>query len=218
MRHRWLGIVLLVGGMALPSCAQQAPPGNTQGAPSAGNEQASPSRLPALSLTLPDRSVKPDAQARQILAAAKTVALVIVGEPATTKEISGRTIRITEHGGIRRKVDAEKARREVEKVLKEWGRLTLEEDPVKADLVLAVAETSVPPSGFSRAFANQTQYRLRTTLAVFRGGPELGSKDKALWANTASENAFSALASTPTTSLTKRFRSDVEAYAKTAKE
>ncbi len=213
MKHYWLGIVLLVGGMALSSCAQQAPPGNAQGAASAGPEGG-----PALTLTLPDRSVKPDAQARQMLAAAKTIALLIMGEPATTTEISGRTVRITEHGGIRRKVDPEKARREVEKVLKEWGRLTLEEDPARADLVLAVAETSVPPSGFSRAFANQTQYRLRTTVAVFRGGPELSSTDKALWANTASENAFSALASTPTTSLTKKFRSDVEAYAKKAKE
>jgi hypothetical protein len=126
-----------------------------------------------------------------------------------------RTIAVTEHGGIRRGVNPEKARRDMEDVLKEWGRLALQSDCARADIVLALVETSVPPSGFSRAVVQDNHYRLRSTLAVFQGGPGFASYGgKVLWANSASENAFSALATTPTSSLVKKFRKDVESLDK----
>ncbi len=214
MTVKRIPLLLLLAGLGLGLSGQdnKNPPSQSGiQPPEQANVVASPRTL-----NMPSKAVKPDKDAQLAILSAKTVALLVVGDPAVTfVSKDKRTIVVTEHGGIRRSVDPQKARREMENVLKEWGRFAFETDVAKADLVLALAETSVPPSTFTQLVVKDNQYRLRSILVVFRGGPNLGTQDdKPLWASAASENAFSALATTPTTSLTKKFRSDVESLEK----
>jgi hypothetical protein len=161
--------------------------------------------------TRPEKAVKPDAQAIAALLAAKTVA--IVGIDAAVLEITSidrekHTITAVKRGGIRRGVDAEKARKSVEEMVTDWGRFTAVASPAEADLVLVVFEDSVPPSGFSKG-TGDAKYRLRDILAVFRGG-EPSPAAQPLWADVSTESTFGALTGSSAGKVAKKLRDDVE--------
>jgi hypothetical protein len=108
-------------------------------------DQASTGRQAAY--TRPEKAVKPDAQAIEALLAAKTIAIVGLDVARREVTIDEKTITVTVRGGIRRRVDAEKARESVEEMVREWGHFTAVDSPAEADLVLVIFEDSVPPSG-----------------------------------------------------------------------
>lgn len=159
----------------------------------------------------PEKAVKPDAQAVAALLAAKTV--TIVGIDASVLEITSvdpktKTITAVRRGGIRRGVDAEKARTSVDEMIREWGRFTAVESPADADLVLVIFEDTVAPSGFSRT-TGDTKHRLRDTLAVFRGG-EPSPAGQPLWADVSTESTFGVLSGSSAGKVAKKLREDVE--------
>jgi hypothetical protein len=166
-----------------------------------------PAASHAQTLTLPDKPVKLDARNSDLVLAARTVAIVAAGratmEIASAGPNSGRATLVI-HDGIRRRVDADKAKREVQKVIQDWGRFTLTDDLEKADLVLAIAESTVPASSFSQ-MTGDTGHRLRDTLGVFaRGVPE------PIWVDTATENTFGALTGSAAAKVAGKFRRAIE--------
>ena len=111
-------------------------------------------------------------------------------------------------GGIRRGVDAEKARKSVEEMVRDWGRFAIVASPAEADLVLVIFEDSVPLSGFSTG-TGDTKNRLRDILAVFRGG-EPSPTAQPLWADVSTESTLGALSGSSAGKVAKKLRDDVE--------
>jgi hypothetical protein len=162
----------------------------------------------AQTLTLPAKSVKLDRRGAELALAATVVAIVATGRPTIeigpTDPKTGRATLLI-HDGVRRRVDGGKAKEEVQKVLQDWGRFTLTDDLDKADLILAIAERTVPASSFSQ-MAGDTSHRLRDTLGVFaRGVPE------PIWVDTATENTFGALTGSAASKVAEKFRRALEA-------
>jgi len=169
---------------------------------------------------VPSEPIKLETEAsKQALLAAKKVAVIAFAKPAiTVEQRSRREIRVTEHGGIKRKVDVNKAKNELERTLKKWGRFTLVAQSADADLVFVIFDESVPPSGFTRAIVKDTQYRLKDTVAVFKGGSQEDSKRQALWMHADSETAFSALGGSLSDGIVSQLRKEVEEAEKTTKK
>jgi hypothetical protein len=166
-----------------------------------------PTAALAQTLTLPDKPVKLDARGSDLVVTARTVAVVATGSP--TMEITsvdpntGRATLVI-HDGIRRRVDGDKAKQEVQEVIRDWGRFTLTDDLERADLILAIAESTVPASTLSQ-MAGDTTHRLRDTLGVFaRGVPE------PIWVNTATENTLGALTGSAAGKVAEKFRRAME--------
>jgi len=162
--------------------------------------------------TRPEKAVRPDAQAIDALLAAKTVAIVGLDVAKREVTIDEKTVRVTVRGGIRRRVDAEEARKSVEEMVRGWGRFMAVDSPVDADLVLVIFEDSVPPSGFSKT-TGDTKNRLRDTLAVFRGG-EPSPAARPLWADISTESTFGVLSGGSAAKVANKLREDVEKFSK----
>ena len=164
----------------------------------------------AQTLTLPSKAVKFDAQGTQIALVARTVAVVATGRPrmeiAPAGEKDGRATLVI-HGGIRRRVDGDQAKQEVQKVIEQWGRFTLTDDLERADLILAIAEDTVPARGFSQ-MAGDTSHRLRDTLGVFARGVR-----EPIWVDTVTENTFGALTGAAASKVAEKFQQALEAAA-----
>ena len=170
------------------------------------NNQA-PTGTPS-AYTRPEKAVKPDAQATAALLAAKTVAIIGMDVARREVTIAEKTITVTVRGGIRRRVDAEQARKSVEEMVGDWGRFTVVDAPGGADLVLVIFEDSVPPSGFSKT-TGDTKNRLRDTLAVFRGG-EPSPAAQPLWADISTESTLGVLSGSSAGKVARKLREDVE--------
>jgi hypothetical protein len=166
-----------------------------------------PAAAPAQTLTLPDKPVKLDARVLDLVLAARTVAIVAAGRPTmeiTSADTNSGRATLVIHDGIRRRVDGDKARAEVQKVIQDWGRFTLIDDLEKADLILAIAESTVPASNLSQ-MAGDTKHRLRDTLGVFARGVA-----EPIWVDTATENTFGALTGSAAGKVAGKFRSAIE--------
>ena len=170
------------------------------------NDQPSTDRQAAY--TRPEKAIKPDAQAIETLLAARTVAIVGLDVARREVAIDEKTVTVTVRGGIRRGVDAEKARESVEEMVREWGRFTAVDSPAEADLVFVIFEDSVPPSGFSKG-TGDTKNRLRDTLAVYRGG-EPSPVAQPLWADVSTESTFGVLSGSSAGKVAKKLREDIE--------
>jgi hypothetical protein len=158
--------------------------------------------------TRPEKAVKPDAQGIAALLAARTVAIVGLDVARREVTIDEKTVTVTVPGGIRRRVDADKARTSVEEMVRDWGRFAAVESPADADLVLVIFEDSVAPSGFSKR-TGDTKNRLRDTLAVFRGG-EPSPAAEPLWADVSTESTFGVLSGSSAGKVANKLREDVE--------
>jgi hypothetical protein len=164
--------------------------------------------------TLPSKAVKLDQRGMEIVLAARTVAIIATGHP--TMEIApadGKNGRATlvVHGGIRRRVDGDKAKQEVQKVIEQWGRFTLTDDLERADLILAIAEYTVPSSALSQ-MAGDTSHRLRDTLGVFARGAR-----EPIWVDTVTENTFGALTGSAAGKVAEKFQRALESASRTSK-
>ena len=164
----------------------------------------------AQTLTLPSKAVKFDAQGAEIALAARTVAVIATGHPTMTiapaGEKDGRATLVI-HDGIRRRVDGDQAKLEVQKVIERWGRFTLTDDLGRADLILAIAESTVPAGAFSQ-MAGDTSHRLRDTLGVFARGVR-----EPIWVDTVTENTFGALTGAAASKVAEKFQEALEAAA-----
>jgi len=168
--------------------------------------------------TVPTKAVKLDSKSIEAVLSAKTVAITAHEHPSvsvTSVDPAKKTATVVVHGGIRRGVDADKARKSVRDVMQEWGRLTVVDSPAEADLVLVVIEDSVPPSNFSKMNGDVT-YRLRDRLGLFRGGEPEGIAQP-LWVDISTESTFGALTGSSAGKVAKKFRADVEKLSKHSK-
>jgi hypothetical protein len=159
-------------------------------------------------LTLPAKAVKLEAAGAELGLAARVVAIVASGRPTieigSTDPTTGRATLVI-HDGIRRRVDGNKAKQEVQQVIEAWGRVMVTDDLEKADLILAIVESTVPASSFSQ-MAGDTSHRLRDTLGVFaRGVPE------PIWVDTATESTVGALTGSAASKVAEKFRRALEA-------
>ena len=157
------------------------------------------------------KTVKMDLAGRDIVLKAKTVAIFAAERrdlEILNVDEKKRTAVVEIHGGIRRGVSAEKAKKALETMVREWGRFALVDDPEQADLVMFLAEDSVPPSGFSQ-MGGDFRHRLRDRLAVFPGRVA-PSEAPTIWADTNSESTFGALTGSSVAKVANKFRRDVE--------
>jgi hypothetical protein len=165
----------------------------------------------AQTLTLPSKAVKLDARGMESALAARTVAVIATGHPtieiAPAGEKDGPATLVI-HGGIRRRVDGDQAKQEVQTVIERWGRFTLTDDLERADLILAIAESTVPASAFSQ-LAGDTSHRLRDTLGVFARGVR-----EPIWVDTVTENTLGALTGAAASKVAEKFQQALEAAAR----
>ena len=124
-------------------------------------------------------------------------------------KVSGRASLVVD-SGIRRRVDGNQAKQEVQQVIERWGRFTLTDVLEQADLILAVAEYTVPASGLSQ-MAGDTSHRLRDTLGVFARGVR-----EPIWVDTVTENTLGALTGAAAGKVAGKFQQAVEAAASRA--
>lgn len=173
-----------------------------------------PAHSDAQARTLPSKAVKLDERGMEIVLAARTVAIIATGHPtmeiAPAAEKNGRATLVV-HGGIRRRVDGDQAKQEVQKVIEQWGRFTLTDDLERADLILAIAEHTVPASAFSQ-MAGDTSHRLRDTLGVFARGVR-----EPIWVDTVTENTFGALTGAAASKVAEKFQQALEAASRKSK-
>lgn len=165
--------------------------------------------------TRPQKAMKPDARSVEAILGAKTLANVGIDASVlrvTSVDPKNKKVYVTGGGGIRRGVDAEKARKSVEEKIREWGRFTVLDTVTDADLVLVVFEDTVEPSGFSK-MQGDSKSRLRDTLAVFRGG-DPPSSAQPLWAAVSTESTFGALTGSSAGKVASQWREDVEKLSK----
>ena len=149
---------------------------------------------------LPTKEMKLEAKNVERVVSAKTVAVLASSVPLMSKD--GKDLVVTYRGG---RVGPEKARADVEKVLSEWGVLTIVDNPSVADLVLVIEEETLPGN-----FVSEGTPRLKQTLAVFpTGGP---SSDPPLWVGIKTESAMMAphRLTADAKEVVERFRRDVE--------
>ena len=165
-------------------------------------------------LTLPSKTVKLDARGAEIALAARTVAIIATGHPtieiAPADEKNGRPTLVV-HGGIRRRVDGDKAKQEVQKVIEQWGRFTLTDDLERADLIFAIAEYTVPSSALSQ-MAGDTSHRLRDTLGVFARGVR-----EPIWVDTVTESTLGALTGAAASKVAEKFQQALESAGRTSR-
>lgn len=170
-----------------PEKAIPPPPASREIAPAAQSPEPAPAA--------PATSSKEQAQSRdpqQTIRSAKTVA--VIGRLGEVK-MSGR-------GWL--DADPDRGKAKVAEALQEWGRLTVLDDPLKADLVLVVTE------GNHLKFGVQGQ--LYDELHVFAGGALPDANAAALWHDEAREG-FKAL---PATKVAQKFQKYVEELEKRA--
>lgn len=161
--------------------------------------------------TRPEKAVKPDAQAAAVLLAGNTVAILALDVAAfevTAVDPAKHSITIVKRGGIRRRVDAEAARKSVEERIRDWGRFRIVASPAEADLVLVIFEDSVAPTRFSKGLGD-TKTRLRDTLAVFQGGVP-SPTSRPLWADVSTESTLGVFSGSSADRVVKKLRQDVE--------
>jgi hypothetical protein len=162
--------------------------------------------------TLPDKAVALKDSARDVVFSAKTIAIVARDqhfiEVVSVDEKRGN-VTVAMPGGIRRGIDAAKAAKDVQRMLTQWKRFTVVDDPSQADLVLFIFEDSVPPSRFAKT-QGDAKHRLRDRLGLFRGGPAADRASEPLWADSHTESAFGALTGSSAAKVADKFRRAVE--------
>ena len=163
----------------------------------------------------PEKAIKPDARSRELLLAAKTVTILAIDASVleiTSVDRDKKTITVASRGGIRRGIDVEKAKESVDKVMSDWGRFTVVNNPSDADLIVVVFEDSVSPSRFSKA-GGDTKNRLRDTLAVFPGHSDDHTATP-LWVDISTESTFGALTGSSARKVADKLRDYVQTLDK----
>lgn len=160
----------------------------------------------------PAKAVKLTAEATTALKQAKTAALIAI-DVSRVQVVSidekKKTVRVAMPGGIRRGVDADKARAELLDGMRDWNRFAIVDDMAQADLVIVVFEDTVEPSRFSKANGDQ-KHRMRERLAVYAAG----RPDTPLWANEVRESTFGAITGSPVGKVVDKFRDELEKRVK----
>ena len=173
------------------------------------DSQSAPAELPYL---LPEKAVALKDVARDVVLSAKTIAIVARDQQVVevlSVDHKKKTVTVAMPGGIRRGIDATKAGKDVERMLTQWQRFTVVDDPAQADLVLFIFEDSVPPSRFAKA-QGDAKHRLRDRLGLFRGGSAADRVSEPLWADSHTESAFGALTGSSAAKVADKFRRAVE--------
>jgi hypothetical protein len=127
---------------------------------------------------------------RQLLVSAKSVAIV------------SRLGEVAETGRLMWDPNPDKAKDKLQKAVREWGRLTIVDDPAAADLVLVIVE------GNRSSFIKQGE--LYEVLLAFPGGSSEREDSKPLWQQEAKEG----FGGRPADKLLERFRKYVEGLEK----
>ena len=167
---------------------------------------------------LPEKAVALKDTARDIVRTAKTIAIVAREQhDVEVLSVDGKKVTVAVHGGIRRGIDATKAKKDVERMLTEWQRFTVVDDPAQADLVLFIFEDSVPSSRFAK-MQGDTKHRLRDRLGLFRGRSAAEGISEPLWADSHTESAFGALTGSSAAKVADKFRRAVEDAEKKSRE
>lgn len=167
---------------------------------------------------LPERAVALKDTAWDVVRAAKTIAIVARDQQVLeVLSVDGKKVIVAVHGGIRREIDATKAKKDVERMLTEWERFTVVDDPAQADLVLFIFEDSVPSSRFA-TMQGDTKHRLRDRLGLFRSRSAAEGISEPLWADSHTESAFGALTGSSAAKVADKFRRAVEDAERKAKK
>jgi hypothetical protein len=143
---------------------------------------------------------------------AKPAALVAVTVNRATivsRDDRKKDVVISIPGGIRRAVDADKAKSELLESMRKWNRFAIVDDPQQADLVIVVFEDTVEPSSFSKANGDRKR-RIRERLAVFAAG----QSDQPLWAGEERESTLGALTGSTVGKVVNKFREELEKRVK----